>query len=135
MPKATVAALIFKIINNELNILLTKRNIEPFKNCWCLPGGHIDKYESAKDAIIREVKEETGIDFDGNFYKYFDEIIPQENIHAVVLVYLGTSQSKAIIDNKEVSEVDWFSETKLKDLKLAFKHNEILFDYFSLQND
>ena len=47
--KTTVGA----IIEGDGKILLTKRNIEPFKGYWCLPGGHIEYFEPAKDAIIR----------------------------------------------------------------------------------
>jgi 8-oxo-dGTP diphosphatase len=60
MPIATVAA----IIKNEAGkILLTRRNVDPFKGQWCLPGGHIDDNEKAFDAVIREAKEETGLEF------------------------------------------------------------------------
>ena len=35
-------------------ILLLKRNVEPFKGCWHVVGGHVDEDESLKDAVIRE---------------------------------------------------------------------------------
>ena len=73
MPKTTVAAIIH---NDQAQVLLTRRNIPPFKGLWILPGGHIDDYEAAQTAIVREVKEETGLDFAAIFFGYFDEIIP-----------------------------------------------------------
>jgi len=36
---------------------VVKRNVNPFKDHWCLPGGHIDDYESVENAVVREVKE------------------------------------------------------------------------------
>jgi len=42
MPKATVGAIIHPSENERSTILLTKRNVNPFKDHWCLPGGHID---------------------------------------------------------------------------------------------
>ena len=50
MPITTVAAI---IKNDKDEILLTRRNVEPFKEQWCLPGGHIDENEKALDAVNR----------------------------------------------------------------------------------
>ena len=134
MPSTTVASIIIKNINNELNILLTKRNVPPFKGLWCLPGGHIDKYESAKGAVVREVKEEVGIDFDCEFFSYFDEILPKESIHSVVLVFVGYATGEINKNDAEVLETRWFSKEELKKINLAFKHNEILNHYFLYWN-
>ncbi|MDX5475664.1 MAG: NUDIX hydrolase [Bacillaceae bacterium] len=46
------------VINIENKILLKK---DP-KRGWELPGGHVEKEETVENAVIREVKEETGID-------------------------------------------------------------------------
>ncbi len=58
-PKATVTAIIIK--GNKLLVL--KRNEEPFKGKWDLPGGYMSgNIESAEEALKRELKEEFGID-------------------------------------------------------------------------
>lgn len=42
--------------------LLVKRNPnKPYGNTWGLPGGKLEKEEGAKEAVIREMFEETGI--------------------------------------------------------------------------
>lgn len=128
MPDATVAA----IITNEGHpnkILLTRRNIEPFTGQWCLPGGHIDLYEPVRDAVTREVKEETGLDFDARFFGYFDEIIPERNIHAVVIVFAGQGTGTLNAHRGEVTDIKWFSVKEARSLPLAFTHNEILDAY------
>ena len=68
MPDATVAAIITKKENSREKVLLTLRKVNPFKDFWCLPGGHIDKNELVEQAIIREVQEETGLLFKGKFF-------------------------------------------------------------------
>ncbi len=128
MPHATAAAIITRQADNETQILLTLRAIEPFKGQWCIPGGHIEENEPVKDAVIREVKEETGLQFEANFYTYFDEIIPPD-IHQVVLVFDGPVYGDARFDPEEVTEMRWFSIEQALELPLAFRHNEILNAY------
>lgn len=43
------------------HVLLVKRKARPGLNLWALPGGFINPNEKIKDAVIRELKEETGI--------------------------------------------------------------------------
>ena len=132
MPETTVAAIIKILDNGEPKVLLTKRNVEPFIDMWCLPGGHIDNNESAKDAVIREVKEETGLEFDAQFFNYFDEIIPDKNIHAVVIVFEGIATGTLSYQINEVSKIKWCSIDEARSIKLAFTHNEILDKYAPL---
>src|SRR5208283_1052715 len=43
-------------------ILLVKRDTVPFKGYWALPGGRMEPNEAIEQTVIREVKEETGLD-------------------------------------------------------------------------
>ena len=60
-PSVTVDIIIFSIISNELKVLLIKRNVEPFKKFWAIPGGFVKMDESLEAAAIRELQEETGV--------------------------------------------------------------------------
>ncbi|MCK4428766.1 MAG: NUDIX domain-containing protein [Candidatus Aenigmarchaeota archaeon] len=121
MVKTTVGA----IIERDGKILLTKRNVKPFKGCWCIPGGHIEENETAAEAVRREVKEEVGLDFEPIFFKYFDEILPEIKWHAIVLVFKGKFSGE-VKTNEEVSEYKWVSLEESKNLKLAFRLKDIL---------
>jgi 8-oxo-dGTP diphosphatase len=132
-PKTTVVAIISKFVEDNEYILLTKRKVDPYVNKWCLPGGHIQENEMAKNAVVREVKEETGLDYLPQFYNYFDEIIPSKDIHAVPLIFIGISSGELVKDNEEVSDAKW---VLLKDIllyDLAFQHDEIL-KYYQANN-
>jgi 8-oxo-dGTP diphosphatase len=43
-------------------ILLIKRGHEPGKGLWSIPGGRIEPGETNEQAVVREVREETGLD-------------------------------------------------------------------------
>ena len=43
------------------SILLVKRDKEPFKDMWCLPGGFVNNDETSYDAAKRVLKKETNI--------------------------------------------------------------------------
>jgi len=51
------------IVRDEANrILLGKRNKDPQRGNWVLPGGKIHAFESIAQAAARELEEETGLD-------------------------------------------------------------------------
>ena len=49
------------IIVREGRVLLGRRRIEPFRGWWDIPGGFLEPWEHPRDAVIREVEEETGL--------------------------------------------------------------------------
>lgn len=133
MPSVSVAAMITRIENGEQQILLTKRspNMPTFPGAWVLPGGHVDEYETREQAVIREVKEETGLTFYPTLFGVYDEIFKELKIHAVVTVYVGTSDGDVVADEHEVSEIGWFTldEALSPALALGFEHHKILTDF------
>lgn len=56
------AASVAVIINQQREVLVATRAHEPAKGTYDLPGGFVDMEESAEQAVVREVKEETNLD-------------------------------------------------------------------------
>lgn len=79
------------ILNEEKELLVATRAHEPVKGTLDLPGGFVDMDENGEEAVIREVKEETGLEVDSlnylfsipNRYMYSDF-----EIQTLDLVYL-----------------------------------------------
>ncbi len=122
--KKTVGA----IIEDNGKILLMKRNHDPFKDHWGLPGGHIDQGETAEQAVIREVKEETNLDFTPKSNFVSEENHPEINWHALVTFFYGDWKGKVKLSN-EHTEYGWFTYDETKKMKLAFHHKKILDKY------
>lgn len=43
-------------------ILLVRRSVDPGRGLWCLPGGFLEIGETPEQCVLRELKEETGLD-------------------------------------------------------------------------
>jgi len=43
-------------------VLLLERNHPPFEGSWVLPGGLVEPDETGREACVREIKEEVGLD-------------------------------------------------------------------------
>ncbi len=123
--RATTGAVIVK----DGKVLLIKRGHEPFKDYWAIPGGHIDYGETAEQAIIREIKEETGLTFCPAFIGYVDELYPDINWHGEVLLFKGTVTGQEMIDNEEIVGIGWFDIDEAIKMKLAFNHEKSLEKY------
>ena len=58
-PSAATVAI---ILNDKSQVLICKRAKDPAKGSLDLPGGFVDMCETGEEAVMREVKEETGLD-------------------------------------------------------------------------
>ncbi len=57
------------IIKND-KVLLLNRNFNPWKGCWNGVGGKIENNETIDDSMLREIREETGLNLDNSQIKY-----------------------------------------------------------------
>lgn len=102
--------------NEQGQILLQKRSST--EELWGFPGGIIELGESAEEAAIREVKEETGLDVEvdsliGIYTKYF-ATYPNGDQAQVILVAFRMSivGGELYIDMKESFDLRFFDVDK-----------------------
>ena len=85
--KETVLAYIEKD-NSFLMLLRNKKKYDINANKWIGVGGHLEKEETPEDALIREIKEETGLDVisyskKGLIYFNYDDISELMHLYIV----------------------------------------------------
>jgi 8-oxo-dGTP diphosphatase len=115
-------------------ILLIKRSTPPFVGYWALPGGRVDPRETVEQTIVREVKEETGLDIaivrkvgeyheqgvQGGFeYDYYP---------ACFLARAVGGEIKR--QESEIEEIKLFSLEAVPKT-LAFEHTQMIKDYLA----
>jgi 8-oxo-dGTP diphosphatase len=116
----------------ENKILLIKRNTIPFKGYWALPGGRMDPGESIEQTIVRDVKEETGIDVTivrkmGDYVeKGVKDDVEYEYYPSCFLVKPDGGEIKK--QDSEIQEIKLFNLSKLP-RPLAFEHEQMVKDY------
>lgn len=128
--KLTVDAVVFSYIENELKVLLIKRAFEPFKGQLALAGGFINEDENTEQAVLRKLKDETGVDLDylEQLYTFSDvERDPRERIVTVSYYGLIAPIKTEFVTNKHADSVDWYSVDSLS-TNFAFDHKKII-DY------
>ena len=60
-PGLTVDALVLAGSGEDMQVLVIERGKPPGMGLWALPGGFVDKFESPRAAVVRELREETGL--------------------------------------------------------------------------
>lgn len=128
-PSVTADVLLFTVVDEELNLLLIKRDVEPFKGSWALPGGFVGIDESLEDAAMRELKEEGNVD-----NVYLEQLFtfgeprrdPRSRVITVTYLALSDSSSWNLKSSGDAKEAKLFPVKSLP--KLAFDHRKIV-DY------
>ncbi|MBN1913741.1 MAG: NUDIX domain-containing protein [Candidatus Omnitrophica bacterium] len=122
-PFTTVDA----IIEIEGGIVLIERSNPPFG--WALPGGFVDYGESLEDAVIREAKEETGLDLEDlkQFHTYSAPgRDPRFHTIATVFTAKGKGRPRA---GDDAAGIKVLKIKELEKIDFAFDHKNILQNY------
>lgn len=125
---------LFVLRDKKGKVLLQHRDkfTQRHPNYWAFFGGEIEKGESPKDAVIREAKEELGIDLqDLKFFKKY-ESQQEDGLHEKFVFVLPLTISIEDLRKKqeEGQNLGLFSFDELKDLKISNYDKVILKDLF-----
>lgn len=121
------------IVLDKGALLLVKRDREPARGLWSLPGGRVEAGETLREALVREVREETGIEIDVDGLIGVAERIVRDDdgaiaFHYVILDYACTPRGTEVTAGDDASEARWVPVGELSDLSLTAGLLEFLAD-------
>lgn len=108
-----------KKANNErtvpekgIQILLVKRDIEPFKGMWTIPGGFVAYNKPLHQVVNEKLLQKTGIDnmYTEQLYTYGEDINrdPRDRVISIGYIALTTKDNLKIVNAHGEKETAWF---------------------------
>jgi ADP-ribose pyrophosphatase YjhB (NUDIX family) len=114
MPRLAIGAVVIDMRADGPHVLLARRGRPPREGEWSLPGGKLEEKETLVAGVVREVREETGLDVRVERLVDVVEII-DETFHYVILDYLCTPVGGALCAGDDCAEVLWVPVYDLAD--------------------
>ena len=111
------------LIHNEKQYLLQDRISEDWKG-FTLPDGHVEKGESIVDAVIREMKEETGLTV-SNPKLCGVKQFPIDNGRYIVFLFTADKYTGELISSDE-GTMHWVDKDELSSVNTVSDLNELL---------
>jgi len=115
-PRAAVSA----IILGEDSVLLVRRGHEPAKGLWSLPGGSVEPGETVREAVTREVLEETGLVIEPTEIADVRDVIGRQDgevtFHYTIISFRARVLSGVPIAAGDADEVRWVRHERLGEL-------------------
>ena len=110
-PKIEVAACFISVNGQFLFLKQAPDDTEP--NTWGIPGGKLQKNENAEQGVLREVKEETGLDLPTQSLKYLGKVYIRypymDYIYHMFEYNMEGYPEEVVIDPTEHTEYRWIS--------------------------
>ncbi|WP_421120121.1 NUDIX hydrolase [Aquihabitans daechungensis] len=125
-PELCVSAV---VIDDE-RLLLVRRGRGRAQGAWAVPGGRVQAGELLAEAVVRELREETGIEgVCGNLVGVL-ELLDDEGPHQVVLAHFVTlMEAVEPVAGDDAAEARWVPLSDVAELRLATGLAEFLHDH------
>ncbi|MFZ1024950.1 MAG: NUDIX domain-containing protein [Limnoraphis robusta] len=132
-PLTTVGALVAHPSGRVLIVRTTK-----WKGTWGVPGGKVEWGETLEKAVLREFKEEVGLElFNVRFALLQEAVIDPQFVreaHFIMANYYACCQSETISPNEEIEEWAWVTpQQALEEHPLNYYTRVLVQDYLRTQ--
>ena len=103
-----------------------------YPGCWTLPGGRVEEGESPELAIVREVKEELGLDLHGfKLFRTIVENMPDEVVERHIY-WSNISEKIEALKLGEGTALRYFSSKEISRLEVAFDLKPVIIDFLKI---
>ena len=112
-------------------VVLIKRRFEPLQGQWSLPGGAVEVGETLEGCVVREMREETGLEVEvGPVIEVFDRITRDEDdrvrYHYVLVDYLCWPIGGALQPGSDVTDAVVAHPSELESYRLTEKATAVI---------
>jgi 8-oxo-dGTP diphosphatase len=117
-------------VNEQRQVLLFLRDDLPhipYPNTWDVPGGHVEEAETPAQCIVREMKEEMGLDLEG--FELFSVKEFSDRIEHTF--WKSANLHLHEISLQEGQRLRWFSEQEARATLLAYGFKEIVAEFYA----
>ncbi|BCB05461.1 NUDIX domain-containing protein [Bacillus sp. KH172YL63] len=117
------------VIDEQGRWLVVKKKYSGLRGMWSLPAGFVEHFETVDEAIVREVKEETGLHTSVKGLIGVRSGVIKNEISDNMMIFLleNKGTSSIIIEEKELWDVQWKSpEALLNDANTSVMVHEMI---------
>ena len=129
-PSLAVDAIATRKSENGTEVLLIRRGNDPWKGAWAFPGGFVDEGEDPKEAVLRELLEETGIvGCSPRIHTVRGDPNRDPRKHIVSIFYYVDVDPKSMpIGGDDAAHADWVGTDVAINEGMAGDHLDVLLD-------
>ena len=106
------------VVVDSGKILLIQRGRDPGRGLWAVPGGKVRMGEKLREAAIREVEEETGLEVEVAEVVWVGEVIDGDT-HLVLIDFRGSASSGSLRAGDDAADARWVSFSELEGYELT----------------
>lgn len=99
--------------------ILVQDRVNPNWSGITFPGGHVERGESFVDSVVREVKEETGLDVSNVRLCGIKQWTHRDGAYRYLVLFFKTNTYSGELISSSEGKVFWIKKAELKNYKLA----------------
>ena len=118
------------VVIRDRSVLLIRRGKEPLKGRWLIPGGTVELGESLQDAVVREVREETGLTVSPReavlVFDRIERALGAVAYHYVIVDYVCDLVGGTLAAGSDAADAAWVPVDALKNYDVPLPAQQLI---------